>query len=476
MHNLHLPGLAAIIASTLVVLPFTAFPETASSTDERIQALEQKILILERKLEVAEEVKTAEKAKQTASISADANGFAIKSNDGNFTLKLRGVLHADGRYFIDDENVNGVTGTGGDLADQWILRRARPIIEGTLFRIFDFRFTPDFAEGKAVIQDAYVDGRFLPWLQLKAGKFKTPFGLERLQSATAISFIERALPNNLVPNRDIGAELHGDLLNGALGYSAAYLNGVTDGSSGDDDINKDKDLVGRIFAQPFLNSEIVPLQGLGIGIAATYADERGSTTNTLLPTYKSGGQNTFFSYRNSGATATFSDGERLRLSPQAYYYYGPFGLLGEYVTVSQEVRRINGAILRSEELDHDAWQIAASYLLTGNDSTFKGVKVKSPFTIGVAGWGAFELTARYSTLDVDDNAFSSGANSFADITKSATEASAWGVGCNWYLNNNIKFAANYEQTSFDGGGGGTAAVPLDRNTEQAVLTEVQLAF
>jgi phosphate-selective porin OprO and OprP len=73
-------------------------------------------------------------------------------------LKLRGLLHADARWFFEGESASN--------NDTFLLRRVRPIVEGTAFNIFDFRFTPDFGNGKTVIQDAYVDARFLPWLQL----------------------------------------------------------------------------------------------------------------------------------------------------------------------------------------------------------------------------------------------------------------------------------------------------------------------
>ncbi|MGH8508065.1 MAG: OprO/OprP family phosphate-selective porin [Gammaproteobacteria bacterium] len=438
------------------------------AVQERIDELDLKVRTLERKLEVAEEVKLAEKTKQTATVSAGADGFALKSNDGAFQLKLRGLLHADGRYFLEDEDrTNG---------DTYLLRRARPILEGTVFKIFDFRFTPDFANGRTVIQDAYVDARFLPWLQLKGGKFKTPFGIERLQSATAIRFVERALPNNLVPNRDIGVELHGDIGQGLLSYSAAWLNGVNDGRSsedfGDVDNNIDKDFAGRIFAHPFQQSDSVSLQGLGLGVGLSYVDAHASTASPNLPSYRTSGQQTFFSYR----TGSFGDGERLRISPQGYYYYGPLGLLAEYVTVSQDVDRPVGAGIREEDLNHDAWQIAASYVLTGEESTYKGVKPARPFSIENGHWGAFEIKARYSELDLDEDSFTGGADSFADPTRAAEQAAAWAVGFNWYLNQNVKFVVDYEHTVFDGGGGGTAASPRDREDENVILSRVQLAF
>src|SRR5918999_1363060 len=440
------------------------FPVIAAATDEplpatvqeRLEALELKVRTLERQLEVEQETKAVDKAKQTATVSAGANGFTLKSTDGAFQLKLRGLLPADSFWFFDGESPSN--------DHPFLLRRVRPIIEGTVFNIFDFRFTPDFAGGRTVIQDAYVDARFLPWLQLKGGKFKTPFGIERLQSASNIRFVERALPNNLVPNRDIGAELHGDLGQGLLSYSFAWLNGVNDGRSsedfGDVDNNVDKDVAARIFAHPFQNTGLVPLQGLGVGFAVSYVDARGNATSTNLPEYRTPGQQRFFAYRG-GSTATIANGERLRLSPQGYYYYGPFGLLAEYVTVSQEVERTIAGLTREGELDHDAWQVAVSYVLTGEDSTYKGVKL----SIENGTWGALEIKARYSELDLDEDTFTGGANSFADLTTAAEEATAWAVGFNWYLNQNVKLVLDYEHTTFEGGGGGTAASPRDREDE-----------
>ena len=58
---------------------------------------------------------------------------------------------------------------------------------------------PDFAGRTAQIFDAYLNYRYAPWLQLRAGKFKLPVGLEQLQSDPVTSFNERALPTALSP-------------------------------------------------------------------------------------------------------------------------------------------------------------------------------------------------------------------------------------------------------------------------------------
>jgi phosphate-selective porin OprO/OprP len=206
---------------------------------------EQKVLVLERKLEIQEEADKAA-ASSTATVKASEKGFSIQSADGRNQVKLGGVLHIDGRFMTSEQE---------SLPDTWQITRARPILEGTVGGIYDFRFMPDFGQGKTVIQDAYVTGRFKPQFQLTAGKFKSPVGLERLQSAKDMRFVARGLPTNLVPNRDIGLQVAGNVLNERINYQVAWLNGSNDGGSsdtfGDSDPNSDKEWAGRLWLNPF---------------------------------------------------------------------------------------------------------------------------------------------------------------------------------------------------------------------------------
>lgn len=416
------------------------------SVEEQLEALDQELRILRRKFELDREAQDA-KVKEAPRFSIGKEGLSFKSADGAFVLKVRGYLHADSRWFVDEGDPR--------LADQFLIRRARPFVEGTFFKIFDFRIMPDFGGGTASLQDGYLDARFLESLKLRAGKFKEPFGIERLQSATDIRFVERALPTNLVPNRDVGAQLHGDLFSGALNYAVGLFNGVADGGSTDGDTHDGKDVAARLFALPFKSAEPTLLSGLGIGVAGTLGDQEGT-----LPTYRSTGQVSIFTYRST----VVGDGAHYRVSPQAHYYVGPFMLLLEYVLSGQRVEL--GA--ESETIQNQAWQVAAGWVLTGEDNSYKSVTPRNAFDPRNGGWGAFELVARLSWLQIDGDAFPV----FANESTAVKSALAWGAGVNWYLNHNVKFVVDFERTTFEGGatGGG------DRDEENVIFTRVQFNF
>jgi phosphate-selective porin OprO and OprP len=381
------------------------------------------------------------------------NGFTLQSETGDFVLKITGYVHADGRFALGDD--------AGLVTNQFLMRRVRPIVQGTVARYFDFYFVSDFGGGTTVIQDAYLDVRFTPRLRFRAGKMKTPFGIERLQSAQSILFVERALPNNLVPNRDIGLQVHGDLLRGAFGYQLAVLNGVADGGSADGDTNDTKDLAGRVFLQPWRTKGASPLRGLGFGVAGTTGQANGA-----LRAYSSVSQVGVFSY---AGTVTAS-GDRKRWSPQASFFLGPVGVLAEYVQVRHDVQKVEtGKAATTATLKNSGWNLTGSVLLTGEEASYGSVKPKDFFVPAAGKWGALQLVARLSRLDVDPATFSGG---FADAARSVREARAWGVGLNWIWNSNLKYVLDYEQTHFKGGAAGGA----DRKAEKSVQTRLHLSF
>ena len=323
----------------------------------------------------------------------------------------------------------------------------------------------DFGGGVAVVQDAYFDARFAKVFNLRAGKQKPPLGQERLISATDILFIERALPTALVPNRDVGIQVYGDLAPW-LTYQVGVFNGVIDGGSGDIDTADSKDVLGRLLFSPFKTGGHERLQSLTIGIGGSGGKEVGTVAAPALAQLRSGGQLVWFRYRTDGTVpnTTVADGSRTRFTTHGQYYLGQLGLQAEYVVSRQEVRRATTA----DEIEQQSWQLTGSWVLTGETATGRAIAPRKPFAPGKGDWGAFEIVARANALTVDDAAFPV----FANPDASARQASAAGVGLNWYLNRNVKIAADYELTRFDGG----ALAGADRPDEHALFTRFQIAF
>lgn len=383
--------------------------------------------------------------------------FFIRGDDG-FKLRVGAILQYDGRFFVDDAADKHV--------DQFAFRSTRLDLAATLYDHYDVKFVPDFAGGKIVVQDAYIDARYTNVLKLRFGKFKVPFGLERLQDERNTTFTERGLPTQLAPNRDLGMEAFGELSAGLLSYQLGIFNGVADGGSGDGDVSDDKEGAARVFVKPFATGPDV-VRELGFGAAATYGEKHGHLTSPDVGSFRTPGQTTFFQFK-TGTTASdtvLADGIHWRATGQAYWYTGPFGLLGEYVRSHQHV--VLGTKRDLAELE--AWQVLGQWVVTGEKATYRSVTPAHPFDPSKRQWGAFDIAARVGELRVVDAGTLN--NGFADPTKSARRAWSAGAGTDWFLNRTFRFVLDVDHTWYTRG-----AKVGDRPSETSIIGRVQAAF
>ena len=434
---------------------------------EQIRQLDQKLRILERNQELKDETATAA-AKTASKLTASDGRVEIASGDGATSLRLRGLVQADYRYY---EAAN-------DAPDTFLLRRARLIFEGKFAKNYQYVIQPEFG-GTIQILDAYVSVGLSPALQVRVGKFKTPLGLEQLQSDPVAFFNERSVATGLVPNRDTGLQVSGDVLDNRLNYAVGVFNGVPDGGNnvtGATDFDSNKTFVARIFATPFANDKESPLNGLGFGIAGSIGDFE--TVAGRAANYRTDGQQAFFTYLTS--TTLPSDnvvavGRGVTYSPQAYYYRGPFGLLAEYVVSSLDVQRGAGRIA---EVNNYGYNLSFGYVLTGEDSSYRGVSPKTVFNPSGGTWGAFEVVARVSGLDIDDTVFTGPATlRLANSNVSATSLTAYGVGLNWYLSKSVRAGFDIFQNEFKLAPSATPAPnALIADDETTFISRLQLFF
>jgi phosphate-selective porin OprO/OprP len=428
---------------SILAAPLT--DEQAQALIHRVEELEQQVKTLQRNREVDKE-NSDEKAKQTPTVSLGLNGLTVNSADSNFTMIAHGYVQADARDYFGQKTA----------PDTFLLRRVRPIIEGSVWKDINYRLMLDLASGNVngstannvnILDDAYVNAHYWDQFQFQIGKYKSPVGLERLQSTADLFFVETGFATELTPNYDLGAEVHNDYFNTPVGYALGIFDGAADNASQDADVDEGKDIVGRLFAQPFVKSQGSPLQHLGFGAGGSIGTHQGGT----LTSYKTPGQQNFFTYTNVASVGT-----QYRVDPQAYYFWGPFGVIGEWVLSSQKFNSTKAGLPPTERFNNTAWQVEASWFVTGEENSFKSTSLqhvlpRHRFGIGEdSGWGAFELVARVQQLSLDQNSFiKHGGNSF--ITPgSAQQATSWGVGVNWYLNPNLKLNLDYESSTFSG--------------------------
>jgi phosphate-selective porin OprO/OprP len=378
------------------------------------------------------------------------DGLAIESGNGDYRLQIGLLVHGDGRFAAGED--------AAAVADTFGVRRLRPYLRGRLLRRFEFYFNPDFAGGTLVVQDAYVDTIFAPAFRIRAGKGKTPFGMERLHSASNILFLERAFPTALVPNRDVGVQVLGDISGGIVSYLAGVMNGVADGASGELDANDSKDVSGRLVFRPFTRRTASALRGLGLAISGSAGRQAGAAA---LPTFRTQTmQQTYFTY-GAGAVAA---GTRTRYSPQLFFFRRQLGGWFEYVHTEMPITRAGV----TGDVAHDAWQVAGSWVLTGEAATDAGVGVRPTaiFDPSTGHWGAFQVAARYHQLEVGQSAVALGLAA-ADASRTAQ---AWTVGLNWYPSGNLRYTVNFERTVFDRNRAGARAA------ENGIAFRTQLNF
>jgi phosphate-selective porin OprO/OprP len=442
----------------------------ADDTSEAIEKLKKQIEELSQKVKDLEEKHDAEEQRQKSApfITAGGDGFTMQSADTNFLLRLHGFGQFDSHYYASPNP---------GAKDTFTIRRLRAVISGEVYKHYEFFMQTDFASGttstttnNAFLQDAFVNIHYWDGFQIAAGKMKVPVSLELRPADEYLWFVERGLPFELAPNRDVGIKVTGALFKGALHYSAGVFNGVPDGGSGDVEVaDNSKDGVARVLTQPFKNTEIPGLQNLGFGVGSSYGLQAGTTT----PSFATIGRQTFFKY-----LGTVSEkGQHIRVDPQGYYFWGPFGMYGEYI-LSDEEFQLNAAGKKPTRayFDNTGWQIDGSYFLTGETNTmYDATMPLRPFRFDGSGWGAWRVMARFGQLSLDPNSLAHYA-----AAGSAQGATSWSVGLNWFLNSNIKCILEYGQTAFDGGGKALSTAsslgPVSAQNERVLMGRLQFGF
>ena len=376
-------------------------------------------------------------ARDSGLVAYDDDGLRVHSPDGRKQIKMRAYAVIDSRNVLGDSadvSPNGI-----------VLRRSRIIVDANLYPGVAARVMYDIGppSGTSPIQDAYIEtGLWRGWW-VRAGKHKTPFGLERYMSISSQLLTERSLASNLQAGRDLGVLFTGPVGGDAVEVSLGLFNGVADGGANQDaDSDDAKDLTYRVWFKPYRHKTGSAEQGFGIAFNGTTGIERSAlSAATRLPTFKTQALAPFFSYRESQGVR--ASGRHTRNGFFSYFHQGPFGAMGEWYSTTQVVSRAASVAT----VHTGGWMANVQYTLTGEPSAQEGIAPKELFNPDKGNWGAWQIGARAAAIDVGDEAFPL----YADSTTAAHHGLALGVGLNWYITRQTKMQLAYEHTTFVGG-------------------------
>lgn len=345
-------------------------------------------------------------------VAAPCAAQSWTSEDETLSISVGGKLHADG-WAAD-----------GGARSQFLVRRARAEIDIEIADRFRATFDPGFGGGKPKLLDGWVEADLFGSVRLRAGQFKSPFGLESLRSSTDLRFAERALATALSPRRDVGAMLHmkGPRLEAALGL----FNGVPDGASDNTEPSDAKDVIGRLL--------VAPVDGVFVGLAVALGTERGTPERSALADYETSADRVFLAY----LPGVVADGGRQRVGPQATVARGRLQADAEWTWARHRVSGPDGAA----ELSHEAWQVAASVVLLGEPHGRDRPVPTRPVTEG--GVGAVEVAARAHGFEAD------AATAPLATPESARRATGWALAAHWTPVEPVRIGATVERIDLDG--------------------------
>jgi phosphate-selective porin OprO/OprP len=417
-----------------------------SVTQELLDILRDKNEISEDKYE---ELKARAAKEEAGALRAYwKEGFYLESAGGAFKFKVGGRV--DNHWAVSEagglEDDFGIAPAPGgtpanrtenleDLDTGTEFRRARIALEGTLYNVVPFKMEYDFAGGDANFKDVWIGVTGIPGIaMIRAGHMKEPFSLEELTSSKFISFLERSLPNVFAPDRNTGIGVFFEAFEQRMTWAVGGFRDADNFGNGfgDDSLYN---ITGRITGLPWYEDGGRHLVHLGLSYSHQFRND-DSIRYRRKPEADLFGVNlvdTRLAFPGPTGTTTTdlrTDGVNL-LNPEFALVVAPFSLQGE--TIHSFVDTTTG-----DNPSFYGLYIYATYFLTGEfrsyklaEAAFDRVRPNHNFLSSDGGWGAWEVLARFSRLDLDDGVARGGV--LNDVT----------LGLNWYLNPNVKVMLNY---------------------------------
>lgn len=381
-----------------------------------------------------------------------ANGrLNFASADGAFTLALRSLVQFDAAYFGQGRNPASV-----DLNSGTNFRRAQLGLQGTVYSDWAYNFTYDFGgnggENRGYIYNAYIEYDGLRPFYFRAGAY-TPFeGLDDQMGSGDLFFMERAsaadIARNIAgaPSREaISIWTQGDNYLVALSYTGKKTTDNLSTGALVGTFDAQQALIGRASWLAYSDSETKWLLDGHITEVLKLPDTVANTASGIIRL--SNGPEITVDASRTVDTGSLDAKQVREFGFETAATYDALYAQGGWFRYDVERRT---AVPNPH---FSGWYAFVTYALTGEQhpydpgtASFRNIRPAKP--LGTPdGLGAFELAARYSSINLDYLPFATGANGGVPGGKQ----DVWTVGLNWYPNNVIKFQLDYENLQVNHG-------------------------
>jgi len=395
-------------------------------------------------------------AKQDEPVWSFAGGRpTITSADGRFSLAIRALVQYDQAYYMQGAQALKLSSSNGpDLSSGGNFRRTWFGVQGKLFGDWSYNFNYDFAgtatESPGHIQQVWLQYDGFGPVSIRAGAFAPSNGLEDGTSSSDTIFLERNAPADAARNMAGGDGRDAISVTYAANgiYAAVAYTGdkIADSSVYDEQ----QAVIGRLSSLLYDANDVKFVLSGGASYifkaADTAAGKNASRTLTINAAPEITVDNTSTKFVTSGAV-NIEDAWEWGLESAAEWQnvYAQAG----YFRYGMDLRSGSSAY------GFDGWYAQASWILTGESrpysaatGSFGNPKPRIPFSFNGGGWGAWELAARYSDLNLNDKEGAIGVSLPTGGVRGGDQ-SIWTLALNWYPVGGLKFGLQYQNIAID---------------------------
>jgi phosphate-selective porin OprO/OprP len=453
---------ALLSGAAAAALALGAGGANAQTPTVQIDQLQQQIQQLQQQLEsLRTQVNTQAQQQQRAAaapvpatppgphaVQTAGNRFGVESADKQYSLYLTGRLHFDIGDYVNYHQDSSKTAPTS-LESGANARRARLGVVGKFAGDWNYTFIYDFGgstdTGANGFNGGGIENAYLTYnglhkgpvpLAFDLGYQDVPFTLDEATSSNDIMFMERSSSQVIATNFGAGdnRSAFGIRSNSDRYWAGVYVTGPVAGSAHTVAAGGEQyGTFGRLTYQVLQG----PDYSLHLGVDALGALHETGATRTLALTDRP--ELRIDSTSLVGATigtAANPVSSGAVYGAEAAAGYQSLFFQGEYFHYD-----VNLVGLPSYTFN--GGYAEASWTLTGEhrkynpgSGAYSGINPDHPFSISAGTWGAFELGARYSVIDLDDQL----------STKApflGGQSTVYTVGLNWYLNPNMRFMFDY---------------------------------